>query len=115
MVQRYRELEDRLRTAWSSRTASKWTSESPASGQCSVTALVVQDLLGGRILKTRVASSWHFYNEVHGGRLDLTESQFSEPIGYDDLPATREETLEDTSPEQYRALRRALGVLSTLT
>ena len=109
MVKRYKELEDRLRTAWSSRTASKWTSESPASGQCSVTALVVQDLLGGRILKTRVASSWHFYNEVHGGRLDLTESQFAELICYDDLPATREETLGDTSDEQYRALRRALG------
>lgn len=109
MVQRYSGLEDRLRTAWSSRTASKWTSESPASGQCSVTALVVQDLLGGRILKTRVGASWHFYNEVHGGRLDLTESQFAEPICYDDMPATREETLGDTSHEQYRALRRALG------
>jgi hypothetical protein len=108
MVERHKELQDQLIASWSSQTASTWTSDSPASGQCSVTALVVQDLLGGRIFKTRVGSCWHFYNEVAGRRLDLTESQFATPVHYDDLPATREETLRDTSLEQYRALRRAL-------
>jgi hypothetical protein len=46
-----------------------------------VTALVVQDVLGGEILKTRVAGAWHFYNSIDGSRWDLTLSQFATPIG----------------------------------
>ncbi|WP_425335968.1 YunG family protein [Sphingomonas kaistensis] len=101
-------LEKRLRTAWSSRTASTWTEKNPARGQCSVTSLVVQDLLGGSILKTRVGLQWHFYNSVGGRRLDLTASQFKEAIVYDDLPGSRDEALSDTSIEQYEALRSGL-------
>ncbi len=34
--------------SWSIETSSKWTTENPAKGQCGVTALVVQDIYGGR-------------------------------------------------------------------
>jgi hypothetical protein len=66
----------------------------------------VQDILGGDILKTDVDDYWHFYNQIDGRRWDFTISQFETPIGYDDLPSTREEALSDTSPEQYRLLRQ---------
>jgi GNAT superfamily N-acetyltransferase len=49
---------------------------------------------------------WHFYNQIDGRRWDLTMSQFETPIGYDDLPSTKEEALSDTSAEQYRLLRQ---------
>jgi hypothetical protein len=75
-----------------------------------VTALVVQDVLGGSLLKTRVGPHWHFYNRLAGERVDLTDSQFSAPIAYDDVPATRAEALGDTSVEQYQALRKALSM-----
>ena len=97
--------------AWSAQTATSWRLENPARGQCSVTALVVQDLLGGSILKTRVGSHWHFYNWLDNQRVDLTASQFDVPISYDDLPATRVETFNDTSEGQYQALREALAQL----
>ena len=103
-------LEEQLRAVWSGETASTWTTENPARGQCSVTALVVHDLLGGSILKTRVGPHWHFYNSVENRRIDLTASQFEEDILYDDLSATRDEALSDTSVEQYKALRRGLGL-----
>jgi hypothetical protein len=99
----------RLPTAWSVRTASLWSPDDPARGQCSVTALVIQDLYGGTLLKTRVGHAWHFYNRIDGRRHDLTAGQFAEPIAYDDIGATREEALADTSPEQVRALHEALA------
>jgi hypothetical protein len=101
-------LYHRLKRAWSTETGAKWRDDNPACGQCSVTALVVQDLLGGEILKTDVAGAWHFYNRIDGRRWDLTVSQFETPIGYDDLPSNRSEAFNDTSSESYEALNRRL-------
>ncbi len=103
-------LYDRLKAAWSTQTASCWTPGNPARGQCSVTALVVQDVLGGDILKTRTPGGTHFYNAVGGVRWDFTVSQFDRPIPFEDLPSSREEAMADTSPAQYAALRRRLGL-----
>ncbi|MGD9614926.1 MAG: hypothetical protein AB7H90_02880 [Alphaproteobacteria bacterium] len=95
-----------LRRCWSLETGGKWLTTNPARGQCSVTALVVQDLLGGDILKTEIDGAWHFYNRIAGQRWDLTMSQFDGPIGYDDLPSSRDEALRDTSPDRYELLRQ---------
>ncbi len=103
------ELYRRLTRAWSSETGGKWRPDNPACGQCSVTALVVQDVLGGEILKTDVAGAWHFYNRIDGRRWDLTVSQFSTPIGYDDLPSSRHEALADTSKQKYATLMQRLA------
>ncbi|WFU18243.1 hypothetical protein [Bradyrhizobium sp. CB3481] len=103
------DLHDRLREAWSAETGGKWRPDNPAAGQCSVTALVVQDKLGGDILKTDVAGAWHFYNQIDGRRIDFTMRQFDSPIGYDDLPSNRQEALADTSMTQYELLRRRIG------
>lgn len=43
-----KQLYEALRKSWSIETSSKWTSESPAKGQCGVTALIVQELCGER-------------------------------------------------------------------
>jgi hypothetical protein len=98
------DLYDRLRAAWSAATGGKWRPDNPAAGQCSVTALVVQDELGGEILKTDVNGAWHFYNRIDGRRIDFTMSQFDSPIGYDDLPSNRQEAFGDTSAAQYELL-----------
>ena len=42
--------------SWSIETSSKWTIENPAKGQCGVTALVVQDICGGKIIKTKIGA-----------------------------------------------------------
>ena len=102
-------LYERLRRSWSVETGRHWRADNPASGQCGVTALVVQDLLGGEILKTDVDGAWHFYNQVGGKRMDFTMSQFDSPITYDDLPSDRDEALNDCSQEQYELLSRRLG------
>lgn len=104
------ELYDRLKEAWSARTSTVWTAENPARGQCSVTALVVQDVLGGDILKTGTPGGTHFYNSIEGVRWDFTIGQFDRPIPFEDIPSTREEAMVDTSPAQYAELRQKLGL-----
>jgi hypothetical protein len=93
---------------WSIDTASTYSLANPACGQCSVTALVAQDCLGGSIARNRVGDAWHFYNLIGSERFDFTASQFSGPIAYDDRPSGREDALNDTTSRQYEALAAAL-------
>jgi hypothetical protein len=65
----------------------------------------VYDELGGEIVKTEVNGAWHFYNLVDGERIDFTMSQFDSPIGYHDIPSSREEALCDCSEREYDLLR----------
>ena len=97
-----------MEKAWSSGTSTKWTPENPATGQCSVTSLVVQDLFGGDILRTQVPGGTHFYNRIGGARLDLTITQFDHSVTFDDALSSRAEALADTSLEQYFLLRHRL-------
>jgi hypothetical protein len=94
--------------AWSIETSSKWVPDNPARGQCSVTALVINDLFGGEILKTLLPEGWHFYNRIGGQRYDFTDSQFDGPIDYMDVPSNRDEAMSDTSPQQYGVLKQSL-------
>ena len=105
-------LYERLLNSWSVDTGRHWRADSPASGQCGVTALVVHDELGGEILKTDVNGAWHFYNLIGGKRIDFTMRQFDSPISYDDVPSNRDEALDDTSPERYRRLREQVAKAS---
>ncbi|MGN8231021.1 YunG family protein [Paenibacillus polymyxa] len=105
---RFLELEKALFQAWSLESSSKWTANNPAAGQCGVTALVVQDRLGGDILRTWLDSGWHYYNRIGEDIIDFTRSQFSILPQYQDVYSNREEAFSDTNPEQYAALNRRL-------
>ena len=70
--------------------------------------MVAFDHLGGEILKTRYGDLWHFYNRIDGKRIDFTESQFEEPVRYDDVPSTPDEAFGDTNQEQYEYLGTAV-------
>ncbi|RAT07279.1 hypothetical protein A6E27_10125 [Bacillus cereus] len=94
--------------SWSIETSSKWTTENPAKGQCGVTALVVQDIYGGEIKKTKVREAWHFYNFIDGQRFDFTEAQFNEKLNYMDIESNREEAFTDTNEKQYSMLKKKI-------
>ncbi len=75
----------RFRAAWCPDTASpgdmkRWTPNNPTVGQCAVTALLVQDLFGGKLLRSVVEGfGSHYYNLLPSGEtLDLTHDQFPE-------------------------------------
>ncbi|MDN3278286.1 hypothetical protein QWJ07_28770 [Frankia sp. RB7] len=96
-----------LRKAWSLSTASQWTSDNPAAGQCNVTPLLVHELFGGELLKTLLPAGDHFYNRIGGQRYDFTAIQFEQPIAYMDLPANRAEVEQGATRDESAELRVA--------
>ena len=108
-------LRSALRASWSLETASQWSVENPANGQCNVTAALVYDLFGGEVLRTRCADVWHYYNRIDGVRMDLSDSQFTDPGARFDLPdpyldelSTRDAAMATIPQREYDALRVAL-------
>jgi hypothetical protein len=80
-------LSEILRAAWGPDTCDPhdlddWRPDNPARGQCGVTALVVQDLLGGDLILGEVFTGeikvgHHYWNRLpDGSEVDFTASQF---------------------------------------
>ncbi len=101
-------IENYLIKCWSIKTSSKWTAENPYRGQCGVTAMVINELFGGTILKTRVGEQWHYYNSISGQRFDFTRKQFDYDLVYQDIASSSDEAFTDTNEFQYRELKQLL-------
>ncbi|MBO4206932.1 YunG family protein [Micromonospora echinofusca] len=76
-----------LRASWGADTCDPhdvpdWRPDNPARGQCGVTALIVQELLGGELILGEVVvqdtrTGHHYWNRLPDGRhVDLTADQF---------------------------------------
>ena len=103
-----------LRSSWCKETAhpsyqKDWTEENPAYGQCAVTALIMQEILGGDIYECTVNRKRHFYNVTSDGKIyDFTQEQFGGAfIVYDNIKErTRESLLKVTNvKERYELLK----------
>ena len=79
-----------LRAGWGRDTCDPhdlpdWRPDNPARGQCGVTALIVQELLGGDLILGEVfvgdaKVGHHYWNRLPDGRdVDLTADQFHPP------------------------------------
>ncbi len=89
-----------------------WTPENRTLGQCSITAFLVQDLLGGKVFGVPLEDgSVHCFNEVDGQVFDLTSAQFGElALDYENRPEqSREEHFADAGKRaRYELLRARL-------
>jgi hypothetical protein len=116
------DLESALAAAWSRETSSDpsgWTEHNPAWGQCAVTALLVQDYLGGTLRRGEVGSISHYWNVLPSGEeLDLTRHQFRDGAVIENIaPRAREYVLSHPdSARRYwelaQTLRRQLKAAS---
>jgi hypothetical protein len=85
-----------LPSAWRADTSflkADWSADNPAVGQCAVTALVVQDLFGGELLRGRMQNATHYWNRLPNGQeVDLTAGQFekTEPVFVETALRSRE-------------------------
>ena len=75
------ELKRTIRLSWTKETCvsslqHSWNEENPALGQCAVTALIVNDYLGGKIMRCMCESGSHYYNLINGEIIDFTVEQF---------------------------------------
>jgi hypothetical protein len=76
-----------IERAWSRETTyspDEWPGHDPAWGQCAVTAVLLQRLLGGDLLMGTAClpcgrETNHFWNRLDGVEVDLTARQF--PVG----------------------------------
>jgi hypothetical protein len=109
------ELNARLSVAWCRDTSTepnKWTNENPALGQCAVTALVVQDELGGELVRAIVNGISHYWNRLESGEeVDLTRRQFRDDVRVETeaVPRSREFVLSfPDTVTRYQLLRERL-------
>lgn len=112
------QIDGAIRACWSRETCdpvdvADWSPADPARGQCGMTALVVQDLLGGDLLIAEVRHAdgtrqgVHYWNRLCGGiELDLTRAQFTrgEVVGTPKVVSRPVNTAEGRLAEQYRVL-----------
>lgn len=79
------ELNDALKIVWCAETAysgdkKNWSTENKSVGQCTVTAIIVWDYFGGKIVRgySEKYKLLHYWNEIDGKKVDLTYAQFLE-------------------------------------
>jgi hypothetical protein len=110
-------LYDDLKQCWSAETCAprmrrEWTEENPTLGQCSITAFLVQDLLGGKVYGVPLADGgYHCYNVVNGIVFDLTSEQFgNEKLCYENNPEQLREQhfAAEEKYRRYQLLKRRL-------
>lgn len=81
------DIERAVRSSWSAETCtpeyrSRWSGGNPARDQCGVTAMVLNDLLGGELVRGEVYAGgkhvdYHWWNRLGMGvDIDLTREQF---------------------------------------
>lgn len=80
--ERVKKLYEAFQKAWSVETCAPrwrevWSSANNTVGQCSITAFLVQDILGGKVLGIPLEDgTYHCFNEADGAVFDLTSEQF---------------------------------------
>ena len=89
-----------------------WSEENKTAGQCSITAFLVQDLLGGKVYGIPLPEGgFHCYNEVGDYTFDITSEQFGDTVlDYTNNPEQfREIQLADAGKrERYELLKKLL-------
>jgi hypothetical protein len=111
-------LSTELRAAWSSETSADpapWTPDNPAHGQSAPTSLVVQDQLGGKLLRSSAAGASHYFNELPSGApVDISFPRFPPGTRYDEPPVVVERGYlisAGRTAERYLRLARRLEAL----
>ena len=75
-----------------------------AEDQDSIISVLIHDIFGGKILKTKSKGGWHFYNRINGVRLDFSKSDLDKSSGsgqFEDIPVSHDEASSYFEPEQY--------------
>jgi hypothetical protein len=95
-----------------------WSNRNRAWGQCAVTALIVQDLFGGEVLRGFVNGIEHYWNRLpKKGEVDLTRTQFDDvreiasvtPVSRDFILASPSTAVRYADLKRRVSMKVALG------
>ena len=88
-----RDYYDLLSGIWCAQTCAPrmrqdWSEENRTHGQCSITAFLMQDIFGGKVLGVPLEDgNFHCFNVVGDCMFDLTSEQFgSKALNYENCP-----------------------------
>lgn len=102
-----------LEASWSAETSAScaWSTSLPARGQCAISALIVQDRLGGDLLRAVVCGESHYWSRLPDGtEIDLTRSQFAVFHPIDVTVASRDYVLSFAETRRrYELLRQRVS------
>jgi hypothetical protein len=101
--QEFDKISEALKKSWSLETATfadaskKWDKDNPPRGQCMVTAVLIYDLFGGKLVYDR--TNHHFWNELPDKSIqDFTRSQFKTETA---LSMTKYKTKEEVLTDEH--------------
>jgi hypothetical protein len=102
-----------MEKVWDEKTsAGGYTPELPSTGQCAITSMIVQDMLGGDLLRVMNVGISHYFNRLEDGtEIDLTRDQF--PVWDPEPAVVRERAYLDGSEwtlTRYKILCDKLGI-----
>ncbi len=112
-----RDYYDLLSEVWCAETCaprmrSEWSPDNKTKGQCSITAFLMQDIYGGKVLGVPLDDgNYHCFNVVGDCVFDLTSEQFgSIRLQYDDCPEQLREVhfAKEEKRERYELLKNML-------
>lgn len=112
-----RDYYDLLALAWCAETCAPrmradWSAENRTLGQCSITAFLIQDIYGGKVLGVPLGDgNYHCFNDVGGCVFDLTSEQFGDvKLDYSDCPEQSREVhfAKQEKKERYQLLKSLL-------
>lgn len=124
------ELSEALQASWGADTAyspKEWNKENKARGQCVISSLVVQDYLGGDLIRYEINEGQlhetHYMNQLSDGTvIDTTASQYTSPVNMKRKPidigefaSIRDKRLADKSTAmRYEVLKHRVEQRLTL-
>ncbi len=103
-----------LKEAWCADTCAprmrkNWSKDNPSLGQCSVTAFLVQDIMGGEVFGVPLEDgNFHCFNVIEGTVFDLTSEQLDTMPEYTlEYPQSRDTHFEKAEKKaRYELLKR---------
>lgn len=121
-IEKINKLEIMLKSCYSKDTCypkyiEKWNINNPTCGQCAITALIVQEYIGGTIHKIRIQNNeTHYFNIINKNIYDFTKEQFdleNIAIRYESNELiSREQILEnENTNKRYKILKQKLEKL----
>jgi hypothetical protein len=116
------EISKALQASWGVDTAyapEEWSNDNKARGQCVISSLIVQDYLGGDLIRYEIDQDQlhetHYMNQLSDGTvIDTTASQYTSAVNMkrklidsDEFASIREKRLADKSTAtRYEILKR---------
>lgn len=114
----HQRLTEALRAAWSMETSldpANWSERNTAWGQCAITALIVQDYLGGDLLRGQLPNTSHYWNRLpNGEELDLTATQFDHPLSFSEVSLRTRDSLLTNEATRVRYKKLSANVQALL-